>query len=110
MDVSYGAAEEAGAEALEFFDGVGGEAADLCRLVIVGGAAWFGAAVDEARGGFGGGFGGVDDLHAGGDGLFDERAQKGVVGAAEDERVWLEAGGCGVGCEFVEVDPDDFLR
>ena len=99
MDVAYGAAEEAGAEALEFFDGVGGEAAEArigwSLSVVPRGLA---RPLMRRAAVVGGGFGGVDDLHAGRDGSFDERAQERVVGASEDERVGLEAGGCGVGC------------
>ncbi len=43
----------------------------------------------------------------GGTAGLDERAEQGVVGAAEDERVGLEALGGGGGEQFVEIDADD---
>ncbi len=85
LDLADGAAEEAGAEALEFFHRVGGEAGDLwLALQVLQMRAASALAVDEMDGGVGGGFGGVDDAHAGGDGALDERAQKRVMGAAQD--------------------------
>ena len=56
----------------------------------------------------GGGFGGVDDLDAGGEDALDDGLQKRVVGAAENQCVGFHALGGGLGAEFVEVDADDF--
>ncbi len=65
------------------------------------------AAVEEWTAASAAALGGVDDSHAGGDGVFDQGAQQGVVGAAEDQSVGVEALGGGLGGEFVEIDADD---
>ena len=54
------------------------------------------------------GFGGVDDPHVRRDNALDEWPEQRVVGAAEDQRVRIEALRCGLGVEFVEIDADDF--
>ena len=68
-----------------------------------------GGGAEETGGGVGGGFRGVDDTEACGDGGFNERPEQGIVGAAEDEGVGLEARGGSRGEELVEVDADDLL-
>src|SRR6266496_4855230 len=78
VDFVEGLAEEVGAEALEFFDGVGG---------VEGAGGGFGGRGDGEVGGdgAGGGFGGVDDAHGMVEvveGGFDEWFQKRVVGTA----------------------------
>ncbi len=93
-DGAYGAAEKTGAEALEFFDRVGGEAVN-----DRGCEDWFsidsmlalrnGGRTDESASGMGGGFSGVDDPDLRRKGTLDERTKKRVVSAAEHENVWV---------------------
>lgn len=106
---AYWAAEETGAEAFEFFDGIGSEAVDLGWMVVACAVGGFGLAVEHTRGGFGSGFGGVDDIHACGYRAFDQRTQERIVGTPEDEGVRIEAVGSGLRGEFVDVDTDDFV-
>src|ERR1700694_3409323 len=108
LDIANGAIEEAGAEARKLFDGIGGEAADLGVWGCEPGGGRGVAAVDKAFSSIGSGFGGVDYLHSGGDGGFDELMQEGVVGAAKDQGVRILALRGGIGGEFVEVDFEDF--
>ncbi len=94
-------AEEMGAKLLEFLDGVGG----------VEGAGWWwgsclGAGFEAGGYGVGGGLGGVDDserVAEVGEGLLEERTEKGVVGAAEEQGG--EGGAFPEG--FGEVDASD---
>src|SRR5271156_5804257 len=100
-----GLAEEGGAEALEFFDGVGG----------VEGTGGFGVRWErretlghEGSGGLGSGFGGVDDgegMVEGGEGAAEGRFEEGIVGATEEEG--LGVGGFGEG--LLQVDFQDFV-
>jgi len=108
LDVANGASEEAGTEALEFFDGVGSEEAEAC----IGGGFWRCPEVERELlyKLVGGGFSGIDDRDACREGAFDHGFEQRIVGAAENERVRLHALGCGVGAEFVEVDAHDFSR
>ena len=73
FDFANGTAEEAGTEALELFDGVGGEAMDFSGLGFVDGAAGWARPLIEVGSGFGGSLGGVDDFHSLWNGLLDER-------------------------------------
>src|ERR1035441_4023774 len=90
FDLAGGLTEEAGAEALEFLDGIGGEAGYLRGRDLRGrdlrGRDLRGGRGELADGGLGGGFGGVDDRHAGGHGAGDERPQQRGMGAAHDQR------------------------
>ena len=109
LDVAYGAAEEAGAEALEFFDGVGGEESeDWIRRGRLGWCAEVAAEIHDEL--VGRGFGGVDDLHPGRNCAFDDRLEEWIVGASEDESVGVHALGDGLGAELFEVDAHDFSR
>ena len=105
MDFVEGLAEEVGAEALEFFYGVGGVEVAGGGCGSVDGVWW--CWVDVGGYGLGGGLGGVDDVHGVvevAEGGFDERLEEGVVGAAEQEGGGV--GGFGEG--FEEVDAEDF--
>ena len=106
FDFAGGAAEKAGAEALELLNGIGSEATDL---VLRGRRSFLRSLpAEEAHGGVGSGFGGVDNLHASRDRSIQERAQQRIVGAAEDQRVWVKALSGSLGVEFSEIDADHF--
>src|ERR1035438_619923 len=105
FDLASGLVEKAGAEALKFLDGISGKAADLdlrgrrmffCVLQV-----------EEERGSLGGGLGGIDDVHSGGNGAFNQRAQQRVVRAAEDQCVGIHALGGGFGGQFRKIDAND---
>ena len=100
MDFVEWLAEEAGAEAPEFFYGVGGVegAGGLGALGEVGELGGY-----DGGGGLGSGVGGVDDVERVAEALqgrCDERLDEGVVGAAEQE----SSGVGGVGQGFGDVD------
>ncbi len=97
-------AEEVGAEALEFFYGVGGVegAGGVGALGEVGELGGY-----EGGGGLGGGVGGVDDVERVAEALqggCDKRLDERVVGAAQQEGGGVRGGGEGFG----EVDAEDF--
>lgn len=97
-----GVAEEAGAEALEFFDRIGGVEAGGCR---------FGGGVGGEVFGYpgGGGGGGVDDVHGVvefGEGPLDKGLEQRVMGAAKEQGLGVR----GFGEGFVEIDAEDFGR
>src|ERR1700733_7243594 len=94
-------AEEVRSQALELLDRVGG-------VEGAGGAGWVGGGRlcmgggevlgDQARGGVGGGVGGVDDLERVAEGCqnaADGRLEQRVVGAAEQQGVGVGSGGQG---------------
>ncbi len=94
-------AEEGGAEALKFLDGVGG-------VEGAGGGGGGGLRRQNGGCGVGGGGGGIDDVHGVAqvvEGAFDEWFEQGIVGAAEDE-----GGDRGCGRKsFGEVDAEDLF-
>src|ERR1035438_5420738 len=84
LDAADGAAKKAGAEALEFLDGVGGETIED-GVRGVDGVSGVEAGTETAQGDLSGGFGGVDDTHSCRCGLLDQRAEEGGGGASEGE-------------------------
>ena len=84
MNGRKGAAEEVGAEALEFFDGVGGEDLEVVRRP----GCWVGELTEEREDGVGGGLGGVDEVERmaeGCGGALEQVGDERIVGAAEQK-------------------------
>src|SRR6185437_1537524 len=103
LDGVDGLAEESAAEIAELLYGISGIEVALpwrrCRCCCVQGGS-------DLRSS---GFGGVDDSDGRRKPAFDIGAEQRVVGAAEDERVGIEAGAAGVLEKFAEVSVDDLL-